>query len=842
MALNSTADELKTVEAQFRELPPEARRLVGPLFWLHGDETREQLQGELARVAEAGNGSFTAESRPHKDWLGEGWYRDLEICLESAHKHNLQMWIFDEKWWPSQGVGGKVPTRWGSKRLEASAVTVEGPGEFATNGYSGERYVAAVAGRLVGEGKVEGNSLVDLAPFIQDGKLKWTAPEGRWQIMKFTHRLGEGLGQNNQLSVDGASQDCVDWFIQTVYQPHYDRFKNDFGKTIPGFFYDEPETRGDWGADLNKTLAARKVDWKKAYVAFKFSLAGEDQQSARFQYLDAFAETWGRLMYGGMADWCQKHGVKSMGHFMEHNYLYLDPNFCAGDFMWLQRYSDLGALDLVCHQLYPGQRPVDIYQTPKLASSISHVFNKQDSLTMCEIFGGYDQKLTYPNMKWLVDQMQVRGVNFMIPHSFNPRAPRDTDYPPYFYDGGYEPRYPLYRVFADYTSRLSLLLTGGKHVCPAAILFSGNARQVGKMISPEEMTSALQDAEYDCDWLPCDVFTGQATLEKGAIALHDERYRVLIVPPVEVISYDVLAKAKAFFDTGGIVVGYGFLPSKSATVGKSSSDIVALCNDLWGTPSKPSCVAAKTSPSGGRSYFLAEKPTAADLAAALGKDAAVPPVVDVMEGDTGGWFHVLHRVKSGADTFLLCNQNHEGEARTFKLHIRAAGVPECWDAMRNEITTPSYKRVDDGVIVTLRFEPSESVLLVFRSESRPLPARLETGKPLQTIEITRDESVIEKPAPVLAPEKGLTVSAVKGNPFNGRCEMPSLPKDARVCLELDTLAPEAAARVEINGAYVGGFIGKPFRLDVTAALKPGTNKVRVTPFAPASARLAVYPR
>ena len=34
----------------------------------------------------------------------------------------------------------------------------------------------------------------------------------------------------------------MDWFIQTVYQPHYDRFKADFGKTILGFFYDEPET------------------------------------------------------------------------------------------------------------------------------------------------------------------------------------------------------------------------------------------------------------------------------------------------------------------------------------------------------------------------------------------------------------------------------------------------------------------------------------------------------------------------------------------------------------------------------------------------------------------------
>ena len=59
--------------------------------------------------------------------------------------------------------------------------------------------------------------------------------------MKFTHVQAPVLA-GGHLSVDGASKDCVDWFIQTVYQPHYDHFKADFGKTILGFFYDEPET------------------------------------------------------------------------------------------------------------------------------------------------------------------------------------------------------------------------------------------------------------------------------------------------------------------------------------------------------------------------------------------------------------------------------------------------------------------------------------------------------------------------------------------------------------------------------------------------------------------------
>ena len=100
---------LATLERQFRELPMDARRLTGPLYWMHGDETKAQLEGELAKVLEGGNGIFTAEPRPHKDWLGEGWYRDLGICLDFAHAHDLKMIIYDDWWWPSQMKGGRVP-------------------------------------------------------------------------------------------------------------------------------------------------------------------------------------------------------------------------------------------------------------------------------------------------------------------------------------------------------------------------------------------------------------------------------------------------------------------------------------------------------------------------------------------------------------------------------------------------------------------------------------------------------------------------------------------------------------------------------------------------------------
>ena len=49
---------------------------------------------------------------------------------------------------------------------------------------------------------------------------------------------------------------------------------------------------------------------------------------------------------------------------------------------------------------------------------------------------------------------------------------------------------------------------------------------------------------------------------------------------------------------------------------------------------------------------------------------------------------------------------------------------------------------------------------------------------------------------------------------------------------MDDVAPEAAARVTVNGKDAGGFIGRPLRLDVTRLLQPGTNTIRIEPFAP----------
>lgn len=721
---NNLAEPIESVQQRFIELPQDARRLSGPLFWLHGDESRDRLEMYVQKVAEGGNGCFTAESRPHSDWLGEGWYRDLDICLQAAKKHDLKMWIFDEQWWPSGEVGGRVPQQFGSKYMQAVAIDIEGPSEYSGQAPA-EKHIATLAGRLSGD-SIDGDSLIDLTGRIQNGTLNWTVPQGRWKIMHFTWQYSEGRG--GHFLVDGASKEAVDWYINTVYQPHYDRFKDDFGTWIKGFFYDEPETYGDWGTEVIPLLKERQVDWKKALTAWKFTLAGNEQTAARYQYQDAYAEAWGRTLYGGITQWCRDRNVQSIGHFLEHRRDYLNPKLCAGNMVQLLKYSDMGGIDAVFTQFVMGKRlamDAPTWQTPKMASSISHVYGKKDDIAMVEIFGARGQDLTYPEMLWWTNHMFVSGVNFHIQHSFNPRAPYDNDCPPYFYNGGFEPRWPLYRVYADYTARLGDMLSGGSHVCPVALLYLGNSFHVGQSTPPEQISEALQDALYDCDWMPYEILENETRIQKGCLTVYGEKYSVLIVPPVEVIPTAALEKAKQFYDNGGIVIGYGFLPTKPADLNRTSQEIDSLCKAVWGN-AQPGLTVCKTNTAGGRSYLLPESPTPEQLHSVLAVDAKRPPTLEVIEGQTDNWLHVLHRQKDNRDIFFICNQNVDSGRRTFRLRMTAAGFPEYWDAMRAEITTLPFTRRGHQVELSLKLDPLQSALLVFNPQQRNLPIRIET--------------------------------------------------------------------------------------------------------------------
>ena len=76
-----------------------------PLSWQHHEDEAVPRQ-EIARMNEAGVGSFIVESRPHPHYLEAEWWSDLAILINEAKKRGMQVWIFDDGAYPSVCVNG----------------------------------------------------------------------------------------------------------------------------------------------------------------------------------------------------------------------------------------------------------------------------------------------------------------------------------------------------------------------------------------------------------------------------------------------------------------------------------------------------------------------------------------------------------------------------------------------------------------------------------------------------------------------------------------------------------------------------------------------------------------
>jgi hypothetical protein len=727
------------LKADFLELPLE-KRLSMPLFWIH-NETDVRLKDFVDRIEDGGNGSFVIESRPHYDWLGTGWYDDCKVILDYAKTKGMGAWIFDEEWWPSFVVGGKIPKEHRVRKLLVSAMDRTGGATHTDSGHSGSKYIKTVAGKISGS-EIDADNLIDLTPYISNGNLSWNVPSGTWKIMKFTwEHLSKDEETNNHLDV--LTQNAVNWFVDNAIKPHYD---NTGATNIKGFFYDEPQfsRAANWGVGMENDTPY----WKEMLVGWFYTLTGEAEAKAKYLYYETMIERYGRIGLGTYRSYVNSKGGKLTGHWIEEDAWH---NGKAGgalnhgqggalNLMELEKNQDMPAMDLIgYYDMMPSpgtKKNWSTYHLPKLISSVSITNDKEDHLAMCEIFGGAGQDLSYADMKWWGDWCQVKGVNVMDPHSFNTKGSLlniDKDNPPFFYYDGDEANWPNYKAWCERQNRTGYMLSGNDannySVAPVAMLWTGYSKYAEEPVDgdykneyPYSMQSALDRVHYDHNLLTYSRFDETANLNASTkqIELYNSRYKILVMPPVEIIPYDVLNKVKQFYDMGGTVIAWQRVPSKSAKFDKTDSDIQSLSTALWkSTAPSTSTAPLNTNSNGGKAYFIAatdENTITGNLQCVL-SNSGIDSDFEVVSGEFEHWGLYNHRVRMGMDVFMLWN----GAAKESKLvaKFKASGMPEMWNPSTKAITVPSYKTVSSNEVeVSLTIPANESILILFKKDHR----------------------------------------------------------------------------------------------------------------------------
>ena len=212
---------------------------------------------------------------------------------------------------------------------------------------------------------------------------------------------------------------------------------------------------------------------------------------------------------------------------------------------------------------------------------------------------------------------------------------------------------------------------------------------------------------------------------------------------------------------------------------------------------------------------------------------------DGAPADGIGW---AHRTGPAGDIYFISNQRPSG--RTLSVSLRVAGrVPELWDAVTGEIRRASEWRVEGGrTVLPIRLASSGSIFVILREATAsagsaagpnwPEPRRgpkldgpwrvtfdPKNGGPPEAVTFARLEDWTQRP------EAGIRYYSGTADYVRTFAWTPTAPKPGRVWLDLGRV--ESIAAVTVNGVPCGVAWTAPWRVEITAALKPGTNEVRI---------------
>lgn len=817
-----------------------------PFLWMHGEE-EALVVDELDRIAQCGIKSVCLESRIHEDFAGEGWWRICEVVLREAKKRGMTVWILDDKHFPTGYANGLVMKKYPQLRKwhlveqhmdvvgpQNGAILLEQAGEDHT---ADERTVVAAVAYRRQEGSDErlcGEPVV-LTDRVKGHLLYWEVPEGCWRVFVMYQTREASKHPEYIHMIDPES---VDVLIEAVYEPHYQHFGSEFGKTFAGFFSDEPsfgnglfESDGDdpgfydyvigtphmalsWRADLLEKLTAEIGEDALPLLPLLWYPGDEKTARIRIAYMNIVTRLYRDCFCRKLGDWCRAHGVEYIGHIIEDQNCHTRMGHGAGHYFRSLEGQDMAGIDVVLQQILPGMahyRHTAMiaggtsdaaffdYLLAKLATSLADIHPHMKGRVLCEIYGAYGWAEGVPMMKWLTDHMLVRGVNHFVPHAFTTIF-TDPDCPPHFYARGHNPQFRDFGLLMRYANTMCHLLSGGRHIVSAALLYHAEAEWSGAgFMYAQVPAKALYDSQMDYDILPSDTLLETARVETGGLVVNQTVFPCLIVPQAAMLPRKLLDRIDVFVRQGLCVFFVGAAPQCAVEGGDYTPPAEAIV-----------CKAPEELP-----VLLREKGFA-----------------DIHLDTSAPLLRVFHIARGRSQVVMLFNEamtSFDGRVR-----LTADGRLYTGNALRLDLLAGEECAVHaaaDGVPV--RLAPYESCVLVYGDgegdqapEDRSFVVKDQI--PLEAFDITLRDGVED---PALRPYR--TNAAL--HDITGWDAMPeftgiiryetvfTVPEVGRCRLQLGDVGE--TAHVWLNGVYCGARICPPYRLDLSDAVRVGENRL-----------------
>lgn len=811
-----------------------------PFYWQHGGDQYRKIPGQIARIRESGCRALCVEARPHPEFAGPTWWRDMDLVLATCERLSMKVWILDDKHYPTGYANGEIERHpelrpW---LLVERHVDVVGPMPGASVlvpdpiQKEEETFVGAYAFRRRRD-RGEGDFDADLGQYLEGDPVRlepdaagkvvaWDVPPGCWRVFFLYQSRRGGAGWRIDF-IDARSCSAQ---IRAVYEPHYEHYRKYFGNVLAGFFSDEPQLgnrlvgphlvdRGIYEHGIGQEGLAlpynaevvRRMSEEMGVDAAPYlgELWYENAHShvTRLAYMNAVTRLYRECFAQPVAEWCRARGVEYIGHVVEDMNVHARMGIGPGHFFRALDAQDMSGIDIVLHQVMPGLAGFVTaasgaggayspdffhYVLGKLGASLAHLTPRMKGRAMCEVFGafGWGEGATF--MRWLVDFLLVRGVNYFVPHAFAPDYP-DPDCPPHFGAEGHDPQFDGFTAIMRYLNQASHLLTGGRHVASAALLYHAEGEWMssdGKAMLMQKPARALYDAHVDFDIVSADTLLADACVRDGRLAIAGETFGALVVPAAEYLPEPLLAALAAFQKAGLAVLFAGGVPH--------------------GVRDAPVPLAK-----------LADA-----VRAAAGTDLAV-------DGDFP-LLRLFHVARDGHDVFMLFNESPDRPART-TLRTPARGP----FARLRLLEESAVRDASPDGAVAVDLQPGQSEILVFGDAANlpaaPVYAHGETLRPTYAVEIAESDD-LSAFQPYATTDTLFNLNAPDRLPaFSGkiryRFAIDVAAVDAGKPCALDLGVVGEWARLWVNGEDTGIRVGAPYRFDVGRRLRAGCNDILV---------------
>ena len=860
--------------------PPPSARLRAYWWWLNGNVTKEALTRDLEQMKAKGFGGALicdaggAEQRgnaqvPHgPTFFSQAWRELYRHALREADRLGLEMSLNIQSGW---NLGGPmVAADDAPKKLTWSEVRVHGPAKVETplelpkarDRYYRDLFVLAYRVRAdlaknrpplqnqpekallkplrpfsapdttplfqeisatPGEEDLRATEVVELTAHLDAaGRLTWDAPAGDWQVLRF------GCTLNDHCRVSTCSEGwdgyALDPFDAGAFRRYWDAVVEPLiadagplaGKSLKYLHTDSWEVEvANWTPTLREEFRARRgydlLPWLPVIAG---RIVNSRDESNRF--LADFRRTMGDLAianhYQLFRDGAHRHGLLIHPESGGPHAVPIDAQQCLG-------FSDAPMSEFWAtswkHRIGDENRFF-----VKQPASAAHTYGRP--LVLAEGFttiGPHWQETLWDNLKPSFDKAICEGLNLLVWHAFV-CSPADMGVPgqQYFAGTHLNPNVTWWEKsapFFAYLNRCQALMQQGRFVADVAYYYGDHVPNFTQL-KKSDPANILPGYDYDV-WTE-EVLLTRAAVKDGRLVLPDGMsYRVLVLPNRAVVSLPALRKLQELVSAGATVIG----PAPTAASGlrdfpQADADVQRIAAELWG-----------------RGKVVADR-TAREVLRAQG----VPPDFEFAAATPGANLDAIHRRVDGADIYFVANRLPRSEQvqATFRVTGRA---PELWNAVTGERRlAAAYETREGRTTVPLEFAPCGSWFVVFRepAAAHSAVARSNAASFAPLAELTGPWIVRFDPrwgGPGAVEFSTLTNWATRTEPgikfYSGTATYTTTfdrPSHAGRCF-LDLGQVRELAEVRVNGQSCGIVWAPPFRVDITAAVKPTGNTLEV---------------